>query len=147
MKFLPEVWPEVSQKWPFLIVWVILSESGEIDQAFGFMKRCTSSEFKVPWQKLPIGDATIRRKKDDATVKSITFLFLCIFALTSYESMFFIFLCVIILFCQSSKNARRKQYKNNSINIYSADSAIYLLTEIIKFFVRLSTNDNLRVSI
>ena len=49
------------------------SEAGEVSQAFGFMVRFTVNRLPVPssrylCKKLPIGDATIRRKKDDATV-------------------------------------------------------------------------------
>ena len=42
------------------------SETGEVN---GFMVRCTSSQFKVPWQKIAIRRRNCEEKKDDATVK------------------------------------------------------------------------------
>ena len=77
MKFLPEVgpevWPEVSRKWPFLIVWVIF----RVCRSQLWLK-LSVSWYGVPvprsrylGKKLPIVDATVRRKKDDATVKQM----------------------------------------------------------------------------
>ena len=48
-----EVWPEVSRKWSLLIILVIVWESWESVQAFGFIILSTTSEFEVPakWQR------------------------------------------------------------------------------------------------
>ena len=54
MKFAEMKFPEMKSE-PEMTIFDRMgdfSESGEVNLAFGFMVRCTSSKFKVPWQKI-----------------------------------------------------------------------------------------------
>ena len=67
MKLLPEVWTELSRKWPFLIVLVIflgLEKSTKLSVSWYGVP-----QFKIPWEKISNRRRNCKEKKNDGTVK------------------------------------------------------------------------------